>query len=219
VRTLTLRRSAAPIAVAATLLAAFIVLFSWPQSAAAHDSIIASDPAADSTVETLPEALTLTFSAALIDGNGATEIEVTDATGQSVTDGPAELDGAVVTQPLLTEAAAGEYHVEWKVVSSDGHPTDGDFRFTVTSSTLPTPEPTSSPTADETAAPAPDATASTAPADDASTGSEASFSPGWLIGGGAALIIVVVLLILLLRRRTPADSESAAPESDAPTER
>ena len=67
-RTLTVRRSPALILLAATLLAAFLVLFAWPQPAAAHDSLIDSNPAADSTVETLPVELSLTFSAALIGG-------------------------------------------------------------------------------------------------------------------------------------------------------
>ncbi len=207
VRTLTFRRSTASVALAATLLAAFVFLFAWPQPAAAHDALIDSSPAADSTVDTLPEELTLTFSAALIGGDGSTEIVVTDAAGESVTDGPAALDGALVTQPLVAEADAGEYHVLWKVVSSDGHPTSGEFAFTVTTSTLPTSAP-STPSAEESVAPAPDEPRETALAEDQSMESEASFSPGWLIAGAVVLLIVVFLLILLLRRRRPTDSGS-----------
>ena len=210
-RTLTSRRSATPLALAATLLAAFVFLFAWPQSAAAHDALIDSSPAADSTVDTLPSELTLTFSAALIGGDGSTEIVVTDAAGDSVTDGPAQLDGAMVTQPLVAEADAGEYRVLWKVVSSDGHPTSGEFGFSVTTSTLASPDPQSTPTAEETVAPAPDESQA---AEDPNMESQASFSPGWLIGGAVVVLIVIVLLVLLLRRRTP-----AKPESDAPAER
>lgn len=210
-RTLTFRRPTASAALAATLLAAFVFLFAWPQPAAAHDALIDSSPAADSTVDTLPEELTLTFSAALIGGDGSTEIVVTDAAGESVTDGPAALDGALVTQPLVAEADAGEYHVLWKVVSSDGHPTSGEFGFTVTTSTLPTSEPSTAPSAEETVAPVPDETQTTAPAEDPNMESEASFSPGWLIAGAVVLLIVVFLLFLLLRRRRPADSGSATP--------
>ena len=78
------RLPAAPIALAAALLTAFLVLFA-PLSASAHDSLIASSPEADGTVETLPTELTLTFSAKLIDGEGATEIVVTDPAGTPVT--------------------------------------------------------------------------------------------------------------------------------------
>lgn len=208
VRTLTSSRSAAPLALAAALLAAFVFLFAWPQPAAAHDPLVESSPAADSTVETLPGELTLTFSAALIGGDGSTEIVVTDAAGESVTDGAAELDGAMVTQPLVAEADAGQYEVLWKVVSSDGHPTSGEFAFTVTTSTLPA-EPSAAPT--ETVAPTPDETQTAAPAEDPSMESIASFSPGWLIGGAVVLLVVAILLFLLLRRRGPRDSESDTP--------
>ena len=99
-KTTALRRPAAPIALAATLLAAFLVLLS-PLSASAHDALVSSSPAADSSVETLPSELTLTFSAKLIDGEGATELTVTDPAGQSVIDGTPTVEGAIVTQPLL----------------------------------------------------------------------------------------------------------------------
>lgn len=210
VRTLTFRRPAVAAALAATLLAAFIFLFAWPQPAAAHDALIDSSPAADSTVETLPAELTLTFSAALIGGDGSTEVVVTDAAGDTVSDGPAELDGAMVTQPLVAEADAGEYHVLWKVVSSDGHPTSGEFGFTVTASTLQAPDSTT-PAAEETAAPTPEDSQGSATSEDPNMESEASFSPGWLIAGAVVLLVIVFVLILLLRRRKPADSGSDTP--------
>lgn len=209
-RTLTISRSAAPFATAATLLVAFVLLFAWPQSAAAHDTLIDSTPAADSTVDTLPDELTLTFSAVPIGGEGSTEVVVTDAAGESVTDGAAALDGAMVTQPLAAEADAGEYHVIWKIVSSDGHPTSGEFTFTVTTSTL-TSDPSAAPTAEETASPTPDETQPADASEDPNMESPAAFSPGWLIGGAVVVLIVVILLFLLLRRRKPADSESDDP--------
>ncbi|MGY1551949.1 copper resistance CopC family protein [Microbacterium sp. A588] len=226
-RTLTLRRPLVPTALAATLLAAFVFLFAWPQSAAAHDALIASDPAADSTIETMPEELTLTFSAALISGEGTTAIEVVDADGNSVIDGEPTVDGAVVTQPLLSEAAAGEYHVEWRVLSSDGHPTDGAFGFTTTTSTVPDPiepsatpsaepsaepssEPSSAPSAEESAEP----TQTAAPAPDAQ---DASPATGWIwtISIVGVLIAAGVVAWLIVRSR-----KNASPTgSDAPTER
>lgn len=210
-RTLTSRQSFSPLALAAALLVAFAFLFAWPQPAAAHDSLVESNPAADSTVETLPDTLTLTFSAEVVDGDGATEIAVTDAAGDSVTDGPATVDGAVVTQPLVAQADAGTYKVLWKIVSSDGHVTSEAFEFTVATSTLPTPEPSPSATTEETTAPEPEVTQSAVPLDDPNMESTASFSPAWLIAGAAVLLVVVLVLVLLLRRRKPADSESDAP--------
>ncbi|MDP3951253.1 copper resistance CopC family protein [Microbacterium sp.] len=199
-RTLTLRRSPAPFALATTLLVAFFLLFAWPQSAAAHDSLIDSDPAADSTVETLPSELTLTFSAAPIGGDGSTDVVVIDSEGNDVTDGAPTLDGAMVVQPLMSEAAAGEYHVIWKIVSSDGHPTSGEFSFSVSSGTAgetpPSGEPTAAPDETSTA----DTTAPTV-AEDPNMTSGFAVSAPWLIGAAVILLIVAFVVIMLVRSR------------------
>ena len=214
-RTLTLRRSPAPFALATTLLVAFLLLFAWPQPAAAHDSLIDSDPAAGSTVDTLPAELTLTFSAALIGGEGATEVVVLDAEGNNVAEGEPELDGAMVIQPLASEAAAGQYHVIWKVVSSDGHPTSDEFGFTVSTSTAGDTtsgaEPTTAPQ-ESSAAP------TTAPtvAEDPNMTSGFSVSAPWLIGGAVVLLIAALIIFMLMRSRRGSGPRT---DSEGPAER
>lgn len=210
------RLPAAPIALAAALLAAFLVLFA-PLSASAHDSLLTSSPEADGTVDTLPSELTLTFSAKLIDGAGATEVVVTDPSGESVIDGAATVDGAIVTQPLAAEAAAGAYHVIWKVVSSDGHPTSGEFDFTVANATesTATAEPTTSPT---TAQPTPAATAGPG-TDVTSAPEESDSSPAttmiWVLAIAGVLVILGIVVWLVTRGR----GGDASADSDAPSER
>lgn len=202
-----------PIALATSLLAAFLVLFS-PLAASAHDGLIASSPAADSTVETLPAELTLTFSADLIDGEGATEVVVTDAAGTSVIDGPATVEGGVVTQPLVAEAAAGEYHVIWKVVSSDGHPTSDEFFFTVNTSTVaaaPTATPTATAAPTTEASSTPEATTTTTPDADASSGASAWI---WVISIIGILIAVAVAVWLSIRARRNGASTDSDPSSE-----
>lgn len=213
------RLPAAPVALAAALLTAFLVLFA-PLSASAHDSLLASSPEADSTVDTLPAEVTLTFSAKLIDETGATEVVVTDPSGTSVTEGAATVEGAIVTQQLATEAPAGAYHVIWKVVSSDGHPTSGEFDFTVANSTetAPTAEPSAEPTETATAAPAPVATAGpgtdVTPAPE-SDDSSASTTLIWVLAIVGVLVILGIVVWLVVRgRRDPASTDS-----DLPSER
>lgn len=186
----------APLALAATLLTAFLVLFA-PLSASAHDALVASSPAADSTVETLPSEIALTFSDKLITGEGATELVVTDAAGTSVVNGPATVDGAVVRQPLVEGAAAGAYHVVWKIVSSDGHPTSGEFSFTVATSTLPvaTAEPTTEPTASAQESPTSTATPISSPTD--SSADPVGF---WVLGIVGALVVAAAVILVLSRR-------------------
>lgn len=213
------RLPATPVALAAALLTAFLVLFA-PLSASAHDSLLASSPEADSTVDTLPAELTLTFSAKLIDETGATEVVVTDPSGNSVAEGVATVEGAIVTQQLAPEAPAGAYRVIWKVVSSDGHPTSGEFGFSVANSTevTPTAEPSAEPTDTATAEPAPSATAG--PGTDAtpapeSDDSSASTTLIWVLAIAGVLVIVGIVVWLVVRgRRDPASTDS-----DAPSER
>jgi methionine-rich copper-binding protein CopC len=215
VKTIAARRPLAPLALAGTLLAAFLILFA-PLSASAHDALISSSPEADATVDTLPAEITLTFSAELIAGEGATEVVVTDASGASVIDGPATTEGAVVTQPLLTEAAAGSYHVVWKVVSSDGHPTSGEYFFTVSNGSPATAAPSPEPTA--TATPAAPTTEPTETSSPAATSDDSSASNGgiWvLVIVGALVILAAVITTVVLARRgrrnaPPTDSDPSA---------
>jgi methionine-rich copper-binding protein CopC len=214
VRILTVRRSRVPYALAVTLLVAFVMLFAWPQPAAAHDSLVDSDPAADSTVETLPDELTLTFSAALIGGEGSTDVVVTDADGNDVTDGEATLDGAMVVQPLAS-GASGQYHVIWKVVSSDGHPTSGEFGFSVsTGAAGETPasvEPTTPP--GETSAPE---SAAPTVTEDPDMSSGFSLSAPWLIGAAVLLLIAAFTVFMVMRSRRGPDPHT---DSTDPAER
>ena len=215
-KTKALRHPAAPIALAATLLAALLVLFS-PLSASAHDALVSSSPAADESVETVPDVLTLTFSAKLIDGEGATEVVVTDPAGNPVTEGAATVDGAIATQPLSGSGPAGVYHVIWKVVSSDGHPTSGEYSFTVTvgDDAAATDEPsaaptTAAPTAEQTAGPAVTST----PAPDAGD-SDGGPAAVWIVSILAVLVVAgVVVWIVMSRRRGGSPTDS-----DAPSER
>lgn len=203
-----------PIALAASLLAAFLILFS-PLAASAHDGLIASSPEADSSIETLPGELTLTFSADLLSGEGSTEVVVTDGAGNSVIDGPATVDGAVVTQPLVAEAAAGEYHVIWKVVSSDGHPTSDEYFFTVTAGTPAAEATTASPST--TAAPSAEPSATADATSTATPAAEDSVSAAptiWIVSIIGALVVVALVVWLTLRSRRSHRSTDSDPSPE-----
>ncbi len=70
-------RRALTAAAAALLLAAGGLLVASPASA--HDELVSTDPAADTSLDALPAQLTLTFSGELATDPGATELQVTDA--------------------------------------------------------------------------------------------------------------------------------------------
>jgi hypothetical protein len=200
-------RRAITAAAAALLLAAGGLLVASPASA--HDELVSTDPTADASLEALPAQLTLTFSGELATDPGATELQVTDASGAVLADGDPLVEGTVVTQPL-SGAASGLVTVLWKVVSSDGHPISGEFGFTVTAPPTPTPtatataspseEPTATPTEEPTATP----TEAPVPAD--------SSNPAlpWIIGGLLLLAAIggAVAYLLISRARRIRDEEA-----------
>ncbi|MDN3496109.1 copper resistance protein CopC [Planococcus sp. APC 4015] len=189
------------LAVAATLLLAVAAVVATAAPASAHDQLIGSTPAADSTVEGMPTEIVLTFSAVIAADPGASEVQVTDAAGTELAGDPVA-DGTTLTVPLEGDAS-GVISVLWKVVSSDGHPISGDLAFTVTPAATPTetPSPTPTPSATVTAAPSetPSPEVTSAPAPPA----EASDATPWIIGGLLLLAAVGggVLYLLVSRAR------------------
>jgi methionine-rich copper-binding protein CopC len=158
-----------------------LLLGSAASPALAHDEVLSTDPADGAVLDALPEAITLTFSGVLLDGDGTTEIVVTDASGTDLTGGEPLLDGVRVTQPL-TGAASGSVEVAWRVVSSDGHPISGEFSFAVGDASSPVSE-----------TPATDA-----PATSDTAGAE--LLPVW-IGVGVIAVAGAAAALLLTRRR------------------
>lgn len=213
------RRPALPVLLCITLLSAFL-LFLAPQRADAHDSLLGTNPAADSTVDVLPAELTLTFSAAIESGKGATQIIVEGPNG-SVTAGDPSVNGAVVTQPLIAEGMAGDYTVIWRVVYSDGHDDEKQFAFSVA---------TDSPSAAESTPPS-DAATAPSPAQSAEPTTESSSAQEtpaptdetrteiplwiWIVGAVVGVGVIALVLFALLAGRGK-DTES---DIEAPTER
>lgn len=95
--------------------------------AQAHDTLVDSDPADGTVVATAPERITLTFNEAVLELG--TSVAVTGPGGERVDEGDASVADAVVTQALAADRPAGEYTVQWRATSSDGHPITGELAF------------------------------------------------------------------------------------------
>ncbi|EOS8503120.1 TPA: CopC domain-containing protein YobA [Klebsiella aerogenes] len=112
--------------------AVFLSAMLTTASVFAHAHLQQQIPAADSTVSVSPQALTLTFSEGVELSFSGVTLNVPQnkpvATGKL-----ARSDGnkAQITLPLNEPLAAGEYTVEWHVVSVDGHKTKGQYHFSV----------------------------------------------------------------------------------------
>jgi methionine-rich copper-binding protein CopC len=197
-----LRTTAAGLATAALALAALLVTAA---PASAHDQLVGTDPAAGSTVDAVPAQITLTFNEKVLPDAGATAIVVTSAGGTPVQEGDPVVSDTTVTQAIVTPADPdGTYTVEWKVVSSDGHPVSGDFSFTV-SGASPSPTPTPTPTPTQTAiAPTPTPTSTPAPPADGGG------VPAWAWAIVAVVVVAVlggILYLIVSRARRKAEDE------------
>ncbi|WAC68261.1 copper resistance CopC family protein [Microbacterium sp. SL75] len=187
------RRRTVPAVLAAGLLAAAALLVP-ALPAAAHDELVSTDPAAGATLESLPSQITLSYSADILTDAGATVIEVTDSAGASLANGAPAVSGTEVTQ-ALAGPASGTVTVKWRVVSSDGHPIDGDFAFAVpaaapTPTATATPTASASPAATESAAPSATSEAIPLPVEDSSGASPLP----WIL---LAILLVIVAGVLV----------------------
>ena len=194
-----------------------LLFFFFPTTAYAHDHLVSSSPEAGAVLSEAPAEITLVYSAELTSA-GATVL-IIDEEGTDWANSEPAITGDTVTVAVQDHIASGAYVVQWRVVSSDGHPITGEVPFTLGLPEVapePEPEPTVStePLPAETAEPEPTADptppASAAPADSADPGAPvdpADPAPTrgnnsvivWLVIGGSALIAV-----WLTRRRISA---------------
>ena len=163
--------------------------------ASAHDTIVSSTPAADSQLTTAPTEVVLTFSNNLIslDENSGTAMTVADESGEDWVAGEPTITADSVTVPLAEGMPNGAYTVTWQVVSSDGHPTSGEYAFSLAAPEA-SAEPSATPT--ETATEQPEAVKTTQPA-------EQSDATPWplLIGLGVVLLAAIVTAVVIAARR------------------
>lgn len=169
--------------------------------ASAHARLTASDPKADATVTRPLSRVTLTFSE-LVRGNLSTVV-ITGPGGSRHGAGKPQAVDKQVRQPVTT-LPSGEYRVAYRVVSVDGHPIEGQFRFTVAlppgqEPTTAPPTPTVPPTVAATATPP--ATASVVPVASPDPGS--GTGTWWAAGiAGVGVLGAGAVALLLRRRRT-----------------
>ncbi|HSP37874.1 MAG TPA: copper resistance CopC family protein [Frankiaceae bacterium] len=119
----------------------FLGLWFVPSVASAHAVLVRTTPSG--TVPTTPDVVRLDF-----DEPPRTQFSVVHVTGPDGVrrdSGPVAVQGSAVVESLTGASPAGLYTVDWRVVSDDGHPVSGQWRFTATAA------------ADLAAAPAPPA--------------------------------------------------------------
>jgi len=113
--------------------AATALVLTAAASASAHSQLVGSTPAAGETLAELPAEFSVTMNERLLDDAGlsAFALRVHGADGLYYGDGCVQ----VVDDTMSTTAAigaAGDYVLEWQLVSADGHPVGGEIPFSWT---------------------------------------------------------------------------------------
>ncbi len=132
--------------VIAACLIALAVAFGllMPAPVAAHTSLLQTDPSPNSTLDHVPDLITLHFDQPL--QAGFSKITVFDASQRPVVTSanPASGTDPSVLTIGLPKLATGVYSVLWQILSPDGHPVRGAFVFTVALPGDPPPAPVAS---------------------------------------------------------------------------
>ncbi|MGW0484053.1 copper resistance CopC family protein [Nonomuraea sp. NPDC003214] len=177
---------------AATAGAALVLSLTAP-AALAHDRLKSSSPADKAKIERL-EMIELEFTSRMtmpivvLEGPGGKPVPISKP----------RAEGTTVSARPEGELADGRYRIAWRVVSSDGHPIEGELRFT-----LAAPPTTESPTPDASAA-----TTQPAPSVDPPSPAEAQPAaaeggagvPGWLLIAAVVLLLAGAAVFLVGRR-------------------
>lgn len=184
------RRPASTIGVLlAAVLLALTALLAGGGAADAHDELVGTEPAADSTVEVLPPSIELTYSN-IPSGIGA-QVQVLDDAGTDWAEGPVEFVNRTASQAIRTDAPAGEYTVNWRVVSSDSHPIEGTFTLTAQQGSTTAPDTLGTGSAVDAEEPMADAEPTAGVSD----------FPWSIVVMIGVLVVIVVVLALTARRR------------------
>jgi methionine-rich copper-binding protein CopC len=102
--------------------------------ASAHAELEASNPIADSVIGAMPAQIELSFGETLMVVEGSAEanqVTVSDANGNRVDDKKTVVADRMASVGVAPDAAEGVYTVAYRVVSEDGHPIEGSFKFEV----------------------------------------------------------------------------------------
>jgi methionine-rich copper-binding protein CopC len=103
-----------------------------PSLAFAHTKLISSTPVAGSAVQSWPTQVSLEFDEELqnLGAEKANFVVVNNAVGDQVSETDEVISGNSISVTLAPNNVKGPVLVFYHVVSSDGHPVEGEFKFT-----------------------------------------------------------------------------------------
>ncbi|USK60114.1 copper resistance CopC/CopD family protein [Peribacillus asahii] len=111
------------------LLILLLLSVSFPSFTLAHSHVIQSTPGEGEVLNTLPSTVSVTFNAPI--QAAFYSLEVYNESEERVDADENVLEDNVLKNKLPNEVENGSYTLKWKVVSKDGHPTEGSLSFVV----------------------------------------------------------------------------------------
>ena len=116
----------------ALLISLLILLFTAQPVALAHTKLLNATPAAASEIDTWPTSITLEFDEELqnLGDEKANFVVVNNAVGDQVSENDEVILGNTITVTLAANEVKGPVLVFYHVVSGDGHPVEGEYKFT-----------------------------------------------------------------------------------------
>lgn len=115
----------------AALVVVGFALVAGPTPAWAHNSLVSSEPADKSSVDTQPSEVKLVFDQPVQPGYNYMAVTGPDRVKWAVISDPV-LAGNTVSAKIPELGPVGEYTIGFHIVSADGHPVRGETKFTLT---------------------------------------------------------------------------------------
>ena len=114
------------------LLVMFIFMFTFATNAFAHTHLESSSPENGQVVTEELREISLTFGGEI---EKLSTFELSNTEGQSIPVESITVGEEQMTGTLTNPLENGNYTVDWKIVGADGHPIEGEFTFSVNTST------------------------------------------------------------------------------------
>ncbi|CCE02491.1 copper resistance CopC family protein [Bradyrhizobium sp. STM 3809] len=106
-----------------------LAVLAIPAAASAHAVIVSSQPAAGAIVDRDTVAIRLRFNSRIDHARSRLKLRAPDGAEQALT--PDTGTPADEIDAVATALSPGAWHLQWQVLSVDGHITRGDIPFTV----------------------------------------------------------------------------------------
>ncbi|MBP2702564.1 copper resistance protein CopC [Microbispora sp. RL4-1S] len=176
---------------------AFLLSVAPALPAQAHTSLRSSDPKSGAQVDRLSRVV-LEFTESV----RFPVVVVNGPDGKRYESGEPTVDGPRVTEAVTGGAPPGRYTIAWRVVSSDGHPVEGEIPFTLTGGGSAGTATAAGPAAQNSAAAqAPGTQAPGSEPADASADSGSGTVPGWVWAVIFGIAGIGIGMFLSLRKK------------------